>query len=141
MLASFKPTSWDLYAPCGITGEYRPLTPVDLTAWSASQQQQQQTPCLTTTTQHQQHLCPEMLCLQACRAHTRHMQWGDSAGGTGKRAYEASCSKNSGLQGAAGRLADAGAGPCPWYCPYDDKLLGVWEWDSSEAPLVVTPGG
>lgn len=41
----------------------------------------------------------------------------------------------------AGRLAEAGQGPGLWYLPCEDKLMGVFEWDTAEAPLVVQPGG
>jgi hypothetical protein len=139
MLASFKPVKWDMYAPCGIAGEYRPLRPVDPTLWAPTQRQQQAPD--GPTYQHQQRLCPELLSLQACRAHTRHMRWGDSAGGAGTRAYEAWRRKSSGMEWAAGRLADAAGGTGPWYMPFEDQLLGVFEWDSAEAPLVMQPGG
>lgn len=149
MLASFKPTSWQLYSPCGLPGQYRPLRHVNPAAWAAaaaaaatSAAQQQAPPCVTgAASQHQQHLCPELLSLQACRAATRHMQGGDAVRGNGSRALEAWRSKSSGMEGCGGRLAECAAGAGPWYCPYEDCLLGVWEWDSAETPLVVQPGG
>lgn len=143
MLASLKPISWTLYAPCGIPGEFRPLRPVSPEAWAAAQQQlaaqAHAPPCPTPTpTQHQGHLCPEMLSLQSCRAAAKTMQWGKAAGGMGQRAYDAWRTSSG---GGVGRLAEAGEGPGPWYLPYEDKLMGVFEWDTAEAPLVVQPGG
>jgi hypothetical protein len=158
MLASFKPIAWNLYAPTGITGEYRPLTHIPTHTYTPTQQQQQQPPQQGQQQPPQQQqqvappppcavsqvlpqLCPEQLPLSSCRATCRHTVWGDSAGGAGSRGLEAWRSRGAGLGLGADRLAAAGQGLGPWYLPHEDRLVGVWEWDTAETPLVLTPGG
>jgi hypothetical protein len=76
--------------------------------------------------------------------------WGGGGGVEGqeecwdvRRAYDAWKNSNGGVRegGGAGRLAEAGQGPGLWYLPCEDKLMGVFEWDTAEAPLVAQPGG
>jgi hypothetical protein len=86
-------------------------------------------------------LCPDHLCLSSCRSACRHTVWGDTAGGAGSRVLEAWRSRGVGLGLGGGRLAAAGQGLGPWYLPAEDRVLGLWEWDTGEAPLVMQPGG
>lgn len=138
MLASLKPVCWDIYAPCGVTGEYRPLRHVTADEWAGGPHTvQQQQPCTSHFQQDQSHFrpCPERVSLLACRASAKGL-----GGGDGVRSADESGGGSSG----GGRLltdAAAAAGPGPWYLPYEDQLRGVFEWDSGEAPLVVKPGG
>lgn len=133
MLASLKPSMFDVYTPCGITGEYRPLTPITPNQLQHITSSPLMPPSLTNPQQQQgTHLCPEHLSLAACRAAAKKAGGGGAAGGS-----EAGC----GLGRCAGRLSAAAAGAGPWYQPYDDSVLAVYEWDTSEAPMVLKPGG